>query len=75
MWGRRKRRRTRLSRQLALGLLQDAMGQVEEQQQHESAERAGPGPAPAPPPSDQPPVVPRQPGSSSAPDDAHTTQT
>jgi hypothetical protein len=73
MWGRRKRRRTRLSRQLALGLLQDAMGQVEEQ--HESGEGAGSGQAPAPPPAEQPPLVPRQPGSSSSPDDAHTTQT
>jgi hypothetical protein len=31
-WGKRKRRGTQLSRQLALGRLQDAMGQVEEQQ-------------------------------------------
>ncbi|HEV2933021.1 MAG TPA: hypothetical protein VGY96_07825 [Streptosporangiaceae bacterium] len=74
MWGRRKRRRTRLSRQLALGLLQDAMGQVEEQQ-HEPGEGAGSGQAPAPPQAEQPPLVPRQPGSSSSPDDAHTTQT
>jgi hypothetical protein len=73
MWRRRKRRRTRLSRQLALGMLQDAMGQVEEQQ-HESEEGTGSGPAPAPPPAEQPPVVPRQPGGSSSPDDAHTTQ-
>jgi hypothetical protein len=74
MWGRRKRRRTRLSRQLALGLLQDAMGQVEEQQ-HDPGVGAGSGQAPAPPQADQPPLVPRQPGSSSSPDDAHTTQT
>jgi hypothetical protein len=31
-WGKRKRRGTQLSRQLALGRLQDAMGRVEEQQ-------------------------------------------
>jgi len=31
MWRRRKKRGGRLSRQLALGLLQEAMGRVEEQ--------------------------------------------
>jgi hypothetical protein len=31
-WGKRKKRGTRLSRELALGALQDAMGRVEEQQ-------------------------------------------
>jgi hypothetical protein len=31
MWRRRKKRAGRLSRQLALGRLQDAMGQVEDQ--------------------------------------------
>ena len=31
MWWRRKKRASRLSRQLALGLLQDAMGRVEDQ--------------------------------------------
>jgi hypothetical protein len=31
-WGKRKKRGTQLSRQLALGMLQDAMGRVEEQQ-------------------------------------------
>jgi len=31
MWRRRKKRGSQLSRQLALGLLQDAMGRLEEQ--------------------------------------------
>jgi hypothetical protein len=31
-WGKRKKRGTRLSRELALGMLQDAMGRAEEQQ-------------------------------------------
>jgi len=31
-WGKRKKRGTQLSRQLALGMLQDAMGRVDEQQ-------------------------------------------
>ena len=30
MWGRRGKRGTKLSRQLALGLLEDAMGQVQD---------------------------------------------
>jgi hypothetical protein len=30
MWGRRGKRGTRLSRQLALGLLEDAMGRVQD---------------------------------------------
>jgi len=32
MWLKRRKRNAKLSRQLALGLLQDAMGRVEEQQ-------------------------------------------
>ena len=33
MWGRRRKRGSRLSRQLALALLDDAMAQAEQQQQ------------------------------------------
>jgi hypothetical protein len=33
MWGRRGKRGTKLSRQLALGLLEDAMGQVQDPRQ------------------------------------------
>ena len=36
MWGKRRKPGTRLSRQLALGLLQDAMAQVEQQQEAEA---------------------------------------
>ncbi len=36
MWGRRGKRGTKLSRQLALGLLEDAMGRVQESR-HQSA--------------------------------------
>jgi hypothetical protein len=34
MWGKRRKRGAQLPRQLALGLLQDAMGRVEEQNGH-----------------------------------------
>jgi hypothetical protein len=65
MWGRRKKRRARLPRQLALGLLQDALGRVDERQRQ-------PDPAAGPPARDQPPLVPKQPGSVSPPTDAST---
>jgi hypothetical protein len=53
MWGKRRKRCGRLSRQLALGMLEDAMARAEQQQ-----EEAEPGPVPYPgappaaPPSD-----------------------
>jgi len=54
MWGRRKRRCAQLPRQLALGLLEDAMGQVQQPQEPGESEPAvsypGPVPAPAAPP-------------------------
>ena len=36
MWGKRRKRRTQLSRQLALGLLEDAVARVEQQQEEEA---------------------------------------
>jgi hypothetical protein len=39
MWGRRKKRGDRLSRQLALGLLEDAMGHVQPRQEQQEQER------------------------------------
>lgn len=54
MWGKRKKRRTRLERQLALGELEDAMGRVQQQQQEEEeheAESSPPYPGGVPPPS------------------------
>jgi|HubBroStandDraft_3_1064219.scaffolds.fasta_scaffold206897_1 hypothetical protein len=54
MWGKRKKRRTRLERQLALGELEDAMGRVQQQQQEEEeheAESSPPYPGGMPPPS------------------------
>jgi hypothetical protein len=55
MWGKRKKRRTRLERQLALGALEDAMGRVQQQQQEEEeeqeAESSVPYPGGVPPPS------------------------
>jgi hypothetical protein len=45
VWGRRKKRRGQLSRQLALGLLEDAMGRV---QQPEEQDEDGPVPYPSP---------------------------
>jgi hypothetical protein len=38
MWGRRKKRCGQLPRQLALGLLEDAMGRVQPPQEHEADE-------------------------------------
>jgi hypothetical protein len=53
MWGRRRRRRAGLQRQLALGLLEDAMGQVQQPEEPGGTEPAAPdpgsAPAPAPP--------------------------
>jgi hypothetical protein len=74
MWGRRGKRRARLPRQLALGMLQDAMGRVEERQREpaEQGESEEAGPATS---TEQPPLVPRQPGSGSAPDDARPAPT
>jgi hypothetical protein len=52
MWGRRRKRGARLSRQLALGLLEDAMARVqplqeqEEQEQQEDEPEADPYPSP-----------------------------
>lgn len=69
MWGRRKKRGARLPRQLALGMLQDAMGRAEERQR-ESGQASPAEPAEA---AEQPPFVPRQPGSVSPPADARTT--
>lgn len=40
MWGRRGKRRARLTKQLSLGLLQDAMGRAEQQQEEEAAQAA-----------------------------------
>jgi len=51
MWGKRRKRRTRLQRQLALGLLEDAMGQVQQPREpgeDESTAATYPGSAPAP---------------------------
>ncbi|HEY6313124.1 MAG TPA: hypothetical protein VIY52_20280 [Streptosporangiaceae bacterium] len=67
MWGRRKKRQARLPRQLALGMLQDAMGRVEERQgeseqcESEQASAAEPSQAeaaPAPPPASAPAPAP-----------------
>jgi hypothetical protein len=55
MWGKRKKRRAQLSRQLALGLLEDAMGRVQQQEEQEEQDEPAPpypeaAPAPAAPP-------------------------
>lgn len=55
MWGKRKKRGSRLERQLALGRLEDAMGQVQQPQDEEEGEPSvaqypGAVPAPAAPP-------------------------
>jgi hypothetical protein len=54
MWGKRRKRCGRLSRQLALGMLEDAMARAEQQQEEEaeSAPVPYPGAAPAAPPND-----------------------
>jgi hypothetical protein len=43
MWGRRKRRCAKLSRQLALGMLEDAMARAEERQRPPEAAVSSPG--------------------------------
>ncbi len=53
MWGRRRKRGGRLPKQLALGMLEDAMGQVQppeelETDQHEPGEQEAGQPAPYP---------------------------
>jgi hypothetical protein len=53
MWGRRRKRGTRLSRLLALGRLEDALAQAEQQQQ-----QGEPEPVPYPPASSPAPDVP-----------------
>lgn len=53
MWGRRRKRGTRLSRQLSLGLLEDAMARAERQQ-----EETEPDPVPYPQAGHQAPAVP-----------------
>jgi hypothetical protein len=57
MWGRRRKRGAQLSRQLALGLLEDAMGRVQ-QPQDEAEATAYPGavPPPAAPPGTRDPA-------------------
>lgn len=44
MWGRRGKRGTKLSRQLALGLLEDAMGRVEDSRDQPEGKPAVPAP-------------------------------
>jgi len=53
MWGRRRKRGTRLSRLLALGRLEEAMARAEQQQ-----EEGEPEALPYPPAGNQAPVVP-----------------
>jgi hypothetical protein len=53
MWGRRRKRGTRLSRLLALGRLEEAMARAEQQQ-----EESEPEALPYPPAGNQAPVVP-----------------
>ena len=59
MWGKRKKRCAQLPRQLALGLLEDAMGRVQQQQEEREEEDEPavpyPGAAPAPDPGSAPP--------------------
>ena len=50
MWGRRKKRRAQLSRQLALGLLEDAMGRVQQPPVQGGDEPAAPYPGASPSP-------------------------
>jgi hypothetical protein len=45
MWGRRGKRGSKLSRQLALGLLEDAMGRVQDPE-HEPEQQTPAAPAP-----------------------------
>jgi hypothetical protein len=57
MWGKRKKRGARLPRQLALGLLEEAMGRVQQREEEEDEPSATryPGAAPAPPRGSPPP--------------------
>jgi hypothetical protein len=55
MWGKRKKRRAQLPRQLALGLLEDAMGRVQQWPEEEEDEPAVPYPEAAPDPGSAPP--------------------
>jgi len=57
MWGKRKKRCAQLPRQLALGLLEDAMGQVQQQEgdQDETEPVPYPGAVPAPESGSAPP--------------------
>ena len=48
MWGRRKKRCSQLSRQLALGALEDAMGRVQQPPEPEAGEPMYPGSVAAP---------------------------
>jgi hypothetical protein len=50
MWGKRKKRRAQLSRQLALGLLEDAMGRVQQQEWDDDEDDPPPYPGAAPAP-------------------------
>jgi hypothetical protein len=54
MWGKRKKRRSQLSRQLALGMLEDAMGRVQEAQEEENEPPVAQYPGAVPPPSGPP---------------------
>jgi hypothetical protein len=52
MWGKRRKRRTRLERQLALAQLEDALGRVQEERHEEEGEPEAvpyPGAVPGPP--------------------------
>ncbi len=51
MWGKRRKRGARLPRQLALGLLEDAMARAEEQRDQEAPEPVPYANAPVVPPS------------------------
>ena len=44
MWGKRGKRGSKLSRQLALGLLEDAMGRVQESRDHPEEKPTVPAP-------------------------------
>ncbi len=44
MWGKRGKRGSKLSRQLALGLLEDAMGRVQDAEDHSDEKAAVPAP-------------------------------
>jgi hypothetical protein len=44
MWGKRRKRGTKLSRELALGMLEDAMGRVQDSGDHSPQTPAVPAP-------------------------------